>query len=128
MASLHQELSEGLLMVNQLPALPTLPTIERSGRLESVVSFEGAMPTGVTVSQQGRIFINFPKWGDDVQCSVAEIRNGRPEAYPNDAFNRTEDLDLVGSLVSVQSVVVDLIDQIKTDGKPFDTQKIHTTI
>lgn len=82
----------------------------------------------VTVSQQGRIFINFPKWGDDVQCSVAEIRNGRPEAYPNEAFNRTEDLDLVGSLVSVQSVVVDPIDQIKTDGLPFDTQKIHTTI
>ena len=38
-----------------------LPTDEPLGTLEPVVHFDGAMPTGVTVSRQGRIFVNFPK-------------------------------------------------------------------
>jgi sugar lactone lactonase YvrE len=97
-------------MVNQLEQ--KLPTIERSGTLEVVTSFDGAMPTGVTVSQQGRIFVNFPKWGDDVKYSVAELRNGSLVAYPNEEFNRTNPSDLSGSLVSVQSVVVDPIDRL----------------
>ena len=44
----------------------TLPADEALGALEPVVQFDGPMPTGVTVSHQGRIFVNFPKWGDDV--------------------------------------------------------------
>jgi hypothetical protein len=28
------------------------------------------------VSHQGRIFVNFPKWGDEVQFTVPEIRDG----------------------------------------------------
>lgn len=46
-------------MVSQLQKLPT---DESLGTLEPVAHFDGAMPTGVTVSHQGRIFINFPKW------------------------------------------------------------------
>ena len=48
-----------------------LPTDEPLGTLEPVAYFNGAMPTGVTVSQKGRIFVNFPKWGDDVSFTVA---------------------------------------------------------
>jgi hypothetical protein len=33
------------------------------GQLEEVARFNGPMPTGVTVSNQGRIFVNFPKGG-----------------------------------------------------------------
>ncbi|HEY7108979.1 MAG TPA: hypothetical protein VH415_06110 [Nitrososphaeraceae archaeon] len=33
------------------------------GVLEPVHYFNGARPTGVTVSHHGRIFVNFPKWG-----------------------------------------------------------------
>ena len=96
-------------MVSQLKKLPT---IEMAGTLEPVAQFSGAMPTGVTVSQQGRIFVNFPKWGDDVEYSVAEIRNGEAVPYPNADFNRHEPDALVASLVSVQSVVVDPIDRL----------------
>jgi sugar lactone lactonase YvrE len=96
-------------MVSQLQKLPT---IEMAGMLEPVALFHGAMPTGVTVSQQGRIFVNFPKWGDDVEYSVAEIRNGKPVAYPSADFNRDEPNALVASLVSVQSVVVDPLDRL----------------
>jgi hypothetical protein len=39
-----------------------LPAKEPVGILEPFAYFNGAMPTGVTVSHQGSIFINFPKW------------------------------------------------------------------
>jgi hypothetical protein len=44
------------------------------GDLELVHSFDdGPMPTGVGVSHTGRIFVNFPKWGDEVTASVVEL-------------------------------------------------------
>ena len=74
--------------------------------------FNGAMPTGVTVSQQGRIFVNFPKWGDDVKFTVTEIRNGEAVAFPDEVINRTDPNDPAVALVSVQSVVVDPNDRL----------------
>ncbi|MBD2099490.1 L-dopachrome tautomerase-related protein [Leptolyngbya sp. FACHB-261] len=96
-------------MVSQLQKLPT---DESLGTLEPVAHFDGAMLTGVTVSHQGRIFVNFPKWGDEVTFTVAEIREGRPIAYPNEAINQTNPDDLAATLVSVQSVVVDPSDRL----------------
>jgi sugar lactone lactonase YvrE len=85
---------------------------EPVGTLEPVAYFDGAMPTGVTVSQKGRIFVNFPKWGDDVQFTVGEIRNGKAEAYPDLQINQTNEQDPAEVLVSVQSVVVDPADRL----------------
>ncbi len=82
------------------------------GELETVAHFDGAMPTGVTVSHGGRIFVNFPKWGDDVRFTVAEVRDGEPVAYPDEATNRTSSEDPGAALVSVQSVVVDPADRL----------------
>ena len=70
-----------------------LPSEEPLGTLEPMAYFNGAMPTGVTVSQQGRIFINFPKWGDDVKFTVTEIHNGEAVAFPDEAINRTDSND-----------------------------------
>jgi sugar lactone lactonase YvrE len=89
-----------------------LPADEPLGLLEPVAYFNGAMPTGVSVSQKGRIFVNFPKWGDDVQFTVAEIKNGKAVAYPDESFNQTDPHDLAKALVSVQSVVVDPVDRL----------------
>ena len=89
-----------------------IPIEETLGILEPVAYFNDAMPTGVTVSHKGRIFVNFPKWGDDVQFTVAEIKNGKALAYPDEAFNRTDPNDLAKTLVSVQSVVVDPADRL----------------
>jgi sugar lactone lactonase YvrE len=66
-----------------------LPHTNTVGTLEPIAFFNGAMPTGVTVSHKGRIFVNFPKWGDDVN----------PE-------------DPSSTLISVQSVVVDPADRL----------------
>jgi len=43
------------------------------GDIETVAEFHGPMPTGVTVSRGGRVFVNFPRWGDDVPATVVEI-------------------------------------------------------
>lgn len=59
--------------------LATLPAEQRVGEIEPVAVFNGPMLTGVTVSQSGRIFVNFPKWGDRVEYTVAEVRNGQTE-------------------------------------------------
>ena len=72
--------------------------------LEVVHEFnDGAMPTGVTVSQDGRVFVNFPRWEDPVQFTVGEIKNGKVVAYPDQAANAQSP----DKLYSVQSVVVD---------------------
>ncbi len=57
------------------------------GTLETVATFHGPMPTGVTVSHSGRIFVNFPKWGDDVTATVAEVRDGQCVPFPDQASN-----------------------------------------
>jgi len=62
------------------------------------------MPTGVTVSHDNRIFVNFPRWEDKVQFTVAEIKDGKVVPYPDAATNAGDQPD---TLFSVQSVVVD---------------------
>lgn len=89
-----------------------LPVEDALGTLEPMAFFDGAMPTGVTVSKQGRIFINFPKWGDEVLFTVAEIRDGKAVAYPDEAMNQTKPANLAAAFVSVQSVVVDAADRL----------------
>jgi sugar lactone lactonase YvrE len=89
-----------------------LPSNEPLGALEPIAFFNNAMPTGVTVSHEGRIFVNFPKWGDDVKFSVAEIRDGEAVAYPDESINKTSQEDQGETLVSVQSVVVDPADRL----------------
>ena len=96
-------------MVSQLQKLPVATP---PATLETVAQFDGAMPTGVTVSHQGRIFVNFPKWGDEVEFTVAEILDGKAVPYPDLAFNQTQPDNLAAALVSVQSVVVDPIDRL----------------
>src|SRR5262245_54360610 len=66
---------------------PKLPTDEPTGHLESVATFSGPMPTGVTVSHKGRIFVNFSRWGDEVEFTVAELKDGKPTALPSTPFN-----------------------------------------
>jgi sugar lactone lactonase YvrE len=101
---------------NETPKAPLraqdLPADEPLGELEPVAYFNGAMPTGVTVSQQGRIFVNFPRWGDEVPFTVSEIRDGEAVAYPNEAINQSDAVDQASALVSVQSVVVDPADRL----------------
>lgn len=75
--------------------------------IERVYAFNGAMPTGVTVTETGRIFVNFPRWGDDVPYTVAEISNGQLVPYPDLKTNVADPRNPAKGFISVQSVVAD---------------------
>jgi sugar lactone lactonase YvrE len=86
----------------------------RSGSvgIEKVAEFAHQV-TGVTVSERGRIFVNFPRWTEDAPISVAELRaDGSLAPYPNAEWNawrnaRKDELTPGDHWVCVQSVVAD---------------------
>jgi sugar lactone lactonase YvrE len=83
------------------------------GELELVHAFaDGPMPTGVSVSHSGRVFVNFPKWGDDVRFTVGEIRDGRVVPFPDEKWNSPDGDADEHAFVSVQSIVVDPADRL----------------
>jgi sugar lactone lactonase YvrE len=87
--------------------------MDQIAALETVHTFDdGPMPTGVSVSATGRIFVNFPKWGDDVAFTVAEIRDGEVVPFPDQAWNDPSGDDDASAFVSVQSIVVDPLDRL----------------
>src|SRR5262245_11224225 len=44
--------------------------------------------TGVAVSSDGRVFVSYPRWSDDVPVSVAELaKDGSLRPYPDAAWN-----------------------------------------
>ena len=68
--------------------------------------------TGVTVSKDGRIFVNFPRWTEDAPISVAEVtRDGQIKPYPDDEWNSWRNaknqMSAGDHFVCVQSVVAD---------------------
>jgi sugar lactone lactonase YvrE len=95
-------------LISGVSSSQPLATENIIGQLEIVATFNGPMPTGVTVANDGRIFVNFPRWGDNIEYTVAEVKNGKTIPYPNAELNRYADGDdQANKLVSVQSVVVD---------------------
>jgi sugar lactone lactonase YvrE len=103
-----------LTLAAPLQAQTTLAQDQPLGELELIATFNGPMPTGVTVSHANRIFINFPRWGDTVPFTVAQLIDGRAVAYPNLEIN-TEPTDPAANathFLSVQSVVVDAADRL----------------
>ncbi len=55
---------------------------------KKVVSFKGAQVTGITISETGRLFANFPRWRKDIPYSVVEVMDdGSIKPYPNSAWN-----------------------------------------
>ncbi|WP_024681217.1 L-dopachrome tautomerase-related protein [Pseudomonas syringae] len=103
-ATLTTSLAYGMTAV-ELPA--GAPADKPVGKLEQVHAFYDAMPTGVTVTETGRIFVNFPRWGDKVPFTVGEVRDGKVVAYPDLAVNHENPKDPGDGLISVQSVVAD---------------------
>jgi sugar lactone lactonase YvrE len=63
--------------------------------------------TGVAVSEQGRMFVNFPRWGA-IPFSVAEVINNQLIPYPNNEWNTwNESTTSEDHFVCIQSVYID---------------------
>jgi sugar lactone lactonase YvrE len=88
-----------------------LPREKTIGNLEVVATFNGPMPTGVAVSNDGRVFVNFPRWGDEKLdrdfYTVAEVKDGKTVPYPSAEINKADPSRAVQTLLAVQTVVVD---------------------
>ncbi|RST31246.1 hypothetical protein HMF7854_10660 [Sphingomonas ginkgonis] len=84
----------------------------RMTTLTRVAEFDHQV-TGVTVSEDGRIFVNFPRWTEDSPVSVAELLpGGELRPYPDEQWNswrnaRQNELPVGEHFVCVQSVVAD---------------------
>lgn len=89
-----------------------LPQAQTVGNIEPVMLFYGPMPSGVAVSETGRIFVNFPRWFDPVEFTVAEITNGQAVPFPNPEINRPNDDNPSQSFVCVQTVAIDPLDRL----------------
>lgn len=87
-----------------------LPAAAQPAALTRVAQFQQQV-TGVAVSKDGRIFVNFPRWEQDVAVSVAEVtRDGSLRPYPNaewNAWRNAKPLSNADHFVCVQSVTVD---------------------
>lgn len=83
------------------------PTENFFGELEQVHAFYDEMPTGVSMTETGRIFINFPEWGDGVKATVTEVVDGELVAYPSQELNTFDPKNPEKNFLSVQSIVAD---------------------
>ena len=57
-----------------------------NAKIERVANFDHQV-TGVAVSETGRIFVNFPRWSEDVPVSVGEVKDGKVVPYPDEEWN-----------------------------------------
>ncbi len=99
-------LAAAVLGVCGCAAVPPGPA---GASLVQVAAFEHQV-TGVTVSADGRIFVNFPRWTEDSAVSVAELKNGQVVPYPDAEWNarrnaRKDEVTPGDHWVCVQSVV-----------------------
>lgn len=82
-----------------------------TGNLEVVATFNGPLPTGVAVSNDGRVFVNFPRWGDEKLYpdfhTVAEVKDGKTVPYPSAEINKADPSRAAQTLLAVQTVVLD---------------------
>jgi sugar lactone lactonase YvrE len=79
--------------------------------LNKVASFQHQV-TGVNVNGDGRIFLNFPRWTEDSEISVGELKDGKVVPYPDAEWNawRNAEKDKIEAkthFVCVQSIVID---------------------
>jgi sugar lactone lactonase YvrE len=85
---------------------------ERPSELKLVAKFDHQV-TGVAVSKDNRVFVNFPRWTEDAPISVAEVKpNGQVVPYPDAAWNswrnaKQDEITPNDHWVCAQSVVAD---------------------
>ena len=96
-----------------LAALAAKPaTAQTDHALTQLAQFDHQV-TGVSVTPDGRRFVNFPRWTDDAPVSVAEVTaGGKLLPYPDVGWNswrnaKSSQMSVADHFVCVQSVVAD---------------------
>ncbi|HYF36888.1 MAG TPA: L-dopachrome tautomerase-related protein [Prosthecobacter sp.] len=87
--------------------LATAGFAAESVKIDIAATFPDRQVTGVAVTPDGRMFVNFPFWSDTHTLSVAEVLpDGSLKAFPDEAWNK-KDGDPKSRWVCVQTVYVD---------------------
>jgi len=96
-----------LLLVSCKQETKTALQINKENPLELIAESD-KLWTGLAISKEGRIFVNFPRWSKDVTVSVGEVIDGKVVPYPNEEMNTwSMDMPYGENFVCVQSVYVD---------------------
>lgn len=94
-------------VVIQIICMSVLPGIAENKTLEAV-AISDAQWTGLAVSKEGRLFVNYPRWSDSVPVSAAELINGKAVPYPNNTLNDWQPGENPAThLVCVQALFID---------------------
>jgi sugar lactone lactonase YvrE len=100
-----------LAQVRDTPApSPPAPNLTPPAKLQLVAHFPDQQITGVAVADDGRVFVNLPRWTVDVPISVGVLKDGAIAPYPDAAWNgwrNSTHVSPADHFVCVQSVVAD---------------------
>lgn len=83
-------------------------SVESAAKAVKVGQIKGVQITGVTVTEQGDVFVNAPNWRPNVPFAVAKLsKSGDFKPYPNQQYNRCVANSKVNDqcFLAVQSVV-----------------------
>jgi sugar lactone lactonase YvrE len=80
---------------------------EQKPQLERIVQSDFQW-TGIAIDDDNRLFVNFPRWSKTSTISVAEIKDGKIVAFPDEKWNTYSPEEFSDSaFVCVQSVYID---------------------
>ena len=97
-----------LIFIVVLSGCQTKTHRQSEGTKLEPVAFSDAQWTGLAVSKGGRLFVNYPRWSDNVPVSVAELKDGVPIPYPNDVMNNWQPgKDPASHFICIQAVFID---------------------
>lgn len=76
-------------------------------QVTQVAEFKGQQVTGIAIAATGRMFVNFPRWREGIENSVAEVSGTKSKPYPNQEWNSWEIGQALSNnkFIAVQSVV-----------------------
>jgi sugar lactone lactonase YvrE len=81
--------------------------VENNYRLKEVAT-SSEQWTGLSMSENGRLFVNYPRWSPEIEHSVAEIKKKQPVPFPNKKWNTWDTtMNPKNHFICVQSVFID---------------------
>ncbi|MGX1349545.1 sugar lactone lactonase YvrE [Bradyrhizobium elkanii] len=97
----HLAFAGVLLLMSPMSAWAEEPKVEH------VAHFVNDQPAGIAVTDEGRIFVTFPRHTGIVDFTVGEVKKGKTTAFPSAEANAPKPENAANTLFSVQSLVVD---------------------
>ncbi|MBS1004081.1 L-dopachrome tautomerase-related protein [Acetobacter thailandicus] len=99
----------------------------RAGQMEIIAALPEPGPSGIAVTEGGRVFLTFPRHATDHdKPSLGELRDGKIIAWPDENITRETSLPVTQRLVSPHGLTLDtkgrlwLIDDGKVAGHPIE--------